>query len=131
MRAQVSAEFLVVMAVAFAALALIVPNVQKAKSAGDELLNARAAAMILDAAGAACERALITGEGRASIHAPRDYVLRGSGGKLSISFGNRSIERNSSACSVEDRETTIAKGTAALVAKNNGAFALLRPEPKL
>lgn len=128
MRGQVSAEYLIVMAVAFSALALVVPNVQKAMDAGNGLLNARAAAMILDSANAACEAALITGRGSARIHAPADYSLESRGGKLIISFGNRTLERESE-CIVSDGR--ISRGTEMLSAANSGGKALLSPEPQL
>ncbi len=128
MRGQVSAEYLIVMAVAFSALALVVPNVQKALDAGNGLLNARAASMILDAANSACEAALITGRGSARIHAPIDYALENRGGKLIISFGNRTLERESE-CVVGDGR--IIKGTEMLLAENNGGKALIRPYAQL
>lgn len=128
MRGQVSAEYLIVMAVAFSALALVVPNVQKALDAGNGLLNARAASVILDAANYACEAALITGRGSARIHAPTDYALESRGGKLIIAFGNRTLERESE-CIVGDGR--VSRGTGMLLAENRGGKALLRPEPQL
>ena len=126
MRGQVSAEFLIVMAVAFSALALVVPNVQKSLDAGSALLNSRAASLILDSANAACEAALITGKGSARIHAPTDYSLESRGGKLLISFGNRTLERESD-CVIAG--TALAKGISLLVAENSGGRALLSPGP--
>ena len=108
MRGQLSLELLIVILTSIVMLSFLLPQVQKVKDLSDYALASRNAQLILDKLYYSCERAQISGESQSAIvNALSNYSLKGTGGSLTIKFGNNSLSRQGFGCIIDEN---ISKG---------------------
>jgi hypothetical protein len=94
MRAQLSLEFLIIIAIFTAALLVITPNILRLKNASDLALEANNAKTVLEDIYFACERAKITGEPQTvELTALGEYVVSSNSSHLLLFFENRTISK--------------------------------------
>ncbi len=94
MNGQLSLEFLIVILSSIVMLSLLLPEVQKVKDISDFALVSRNAQLIMDKLYYSCERASITGGSEAvRLYSLSNFSLVSRNGKLTISFGEKSLSR--------------------------------------
>jgi hypothetical protein len=94
MRGQLSAEFLIILAIALAAFSIMMPAIDSVAGISGRTLSLQNAALILDRISSTGERALVSGRlTYAEIRSAADFNISARGKSIVLSSQNESVSR--------------------------------------